>query len=1072
MANFHRLTVPSYFGGLPGGYDYINNATSGTPSNADGAKGSGVNAGTYFIAFGEDATSNDANRPAQALAQNTDYLDNLMRTDLVQVIRTGTSTVTGSPQTSIVLTGSNNIWLGSGGYTLQDLFHITDSNGRDIEVTGTKVVVSSISGGTVGGGFATANVSLTLNVGIPVGVIFQVYYCQRTNLATLPVDAMTLPFMRNALQSVDGSVVDFVAQISAPGTLGSSVTSLAAYSFETPDGTRLAKTNNFYLDCDPTDAGDAVRNYIFRTRKASVSRTLATLKDDPGSTLYTGLTGVLQTDTAVGYGTLGTFFFQDENLGSAPSGVDPIWALTSATSAQGDQFPRMFDVPVSSALGAVAPSLLHYVNGRWETTCGDGTTSFGDFNGANCIHAAIAYAASVSVTKLNIRLKSGAYTATTFSAVTGDVRVEGVSAAQTVVTGQISGGLNGIFTLSPGAHLWLSNISFVYSSGQRAAVYGEAGSALFADDCVFNDMGVNLLNPGIYNDIATLYLRRCAFELSTPSTVGVLLQFSDNNAADHQGFYFDNCSFIVDDEITPVRILGSSSANGTVSYVRFNACFYNLGGTATVSGHLTTNTGVLEVNANGGNNRLVVEDLTWQDCNVLVSTRSANVVLCRITPVALGDNSTSHLAIIGIVTIRGGNWSQSNGDTQISPFLIAANQIIVEDVLFTGTQGTGGGPSSEDIYVLDGNTYATADWAQFIFAPGAQVVTAEDNRLNITNCGFFGFEQNSNSGDIWIYCGQITQIDGITVTGYAGGGSGTVPNSRFRVQAGNVFNWASTIGYIRGLTMVGSILGTASQYTNSAGGEGGILMMMPTLFGTSGGSDQPRLNIESVYIRGFTGSSHYDDGIVLSNLTTYSGTRPTWNYNFIDCQVFGQFHGLVLYGVSGSTGNGNNSSVADNMSIIRGNYSSSHDSGIVLNPDYYGTCLVDGARCQGNGGYGFATSPLQWNYVVINNPLLVVVNCGWFDNLNSNGQAFFQSTTSGDFPHLSVDNNMAFNGGSQDHIRIQYETGIALPTTASVGNGTWWLYHAETTITGGATNTMGYANGVGMMENSAYLKTP
>ena len=42
---FHRLTVPSYYGGLPGGYDYINNAVSGTPANANGVLPSGPNTG-------------------------------------------------------------------------------------------------------------------------------------------------------------------------------------------------------------------------------------------------------------------------------------------------------------------------------------------------------------------------------------------------------------------------------------------------------------------------------------------------------------------------------------------------------------------------------------------------------------------------------------------------------------------------------------------------------------------------------------------------------------------------------------------------------------------------------------------------------------------------------------------------------------------------------------------------------------------------------------------------------------------------------------------------------------------
>ena len=62
-AVFHRLAVPTYFGGLPAGYDYVNNATSGTPAYANGALTGGTNVGSYFVGFDDDATSANANRP-------------------------------------------------------------------------------------------------------------------------------------------------------------------------------------------------------------------------------------------------------------------------------------------------------------------------------------------------------------------------------------------------------------------------------------------------------------------------------------------------------------------------------------------------------------------------------------------------------------------------------------------------------------------------------------------------------------------------------------------------------------------------------------------------------------------------------------------------------------------------------------------------------------------------------------------------------------------------------------------------------------------------------------------------
>jgi hypothetical protein len=195
---FHRLAVPVYFGGLPAGYDYINNAISGTPANADNAKIGGPNAGTYFIAFGEDATSSDANRPNLALAQNTDFIDNILHNDLA--VNTRTADVTpGAPVASITITGPG-IFIGGVGDTLPDLFHITDNNDDDIDVSGTQVIVASITGGTLGGGFSTGNITLTLNISIPSSQTYRVWYGSRSNLANLPADAFTTLRIGSAVQ--------------------------------------------------------------------------------------------------------------------------------------------------------------------------------------------------------------------------------------------------------------------------------------------------------------------------------------------------------------------------------------------------------------------------------------------------------------------------------------------------------------------------------------------------------------------------------------------------------------------------------------------------------------------------------------------------------------------------------------------------------------------------------------------------------------------------------------------------------------------------------------------------------
>jgi hypothetical protein len=1073
MPNFHRLTVPSYFGGLPSGFDYINNATSGTPAIANGVLSYGPNIGSYFVGFGDDGTSGDANRPAQALAQNTDYLDNVLHDDLVQLIRSGDTTVSGSPQTSITLSGAGTIWLGSGGYALQDLFHIVDSTERDIEVSGTKVVVASIaSGGSVGGGFASGSVTLTLNVGIPVGVTWRIYSCQRTNLTSLPIDALTLPFMRNA-DSVDGSVVDLVAQISNPHTLGSSVAGLQAYRFQGPDGTRLAKNATLFFDADPADSGATVRQFKWTTREQSTNRQVAALYDDPTSTLFTGLTGILQMDTGIGFSSLGTFFFQDANLSSAGASLNKTWGLTSTNASYGDQFPRIFDVPVTfNMIGAQAPSLLNYVNGRWETTCGDGTVSFGDFTGPQSVHAAITYAASVGVgvTNLNIKLKAGTYNFTSFVSLPAncDVVIEGVSPTQTILQGNVAGFTqNALFNLSSG-RLWLKNMTMQWASGQQFAVIGSAGTSLFMDTVVVNNLGIIMTNPGTYQKVAAIFCRNCNFVPSTAGVVQWLLTFNDNDAASHNGLYFEDCAWQCSDETVPMRIVGGTTGGRTnIERLRFQGCKYVLGGTATASGHLTHNTGVLEINPNGGNGLLCLHDISWVDCFPVSSTTAANAPLARIYSVALGDNTGTNTAIIERVEIRGGRWECNQGAaTAISPVLISAQETVIEDVIFIGCAFGSGGQSSEDVNLIDGVTYSIADWAQFIFAPGAQTVSqiSKDIRLSIRNTSFKQFQQYSNSGDVWLILGAGTWIDGMMVTDYATGGGGALPNARVKVQCGIAPNYGAGGGSIKHLTMYGAAAGSSAGWTSQTTGSSALLMVLPNAYNVT--SEFDPLVFERLILAGFTGAgSNNDDGVVLRNLT--GDTTVGWGYSFVDCTVTGNFHNLIMYGYA-SSGSGNNGQMLKGFSIIRGVYSFAQQTGIVLNPDYVGDVLIDGVRAKNNAHMGLTVSPKNWG-ASSRSVTFTCVNSKFHDNLSGAGQCQFLANSG--VPYIVFLGNSCMLNGALDSAQFQQAGNTTINSTEDLGNA-FWIYGVNTGIFGSSTNTMTYLSASGMVNNVAKLLTP
>lgn len=214
---FHRLATPTYFGGLPSGYDYINNPSAngdaGVPAFADNKKASGVNAGSYWVTFGEDGTSNDVNRGFKALSENTDTLDNLMRRDLALTARTADVTA-GSAVNSVVIAGQ--VFVGTSGVSnTQDqrdqLISVLDSNDNELLVGSTKIQASLIHDGSsvnvvgtqTSGFFSSPTVNF--NVAIPSGTTYRLYYGFRGNLATLPQDAFTNIKIRGA-QEIEAGV--------------------------------------------------------------------------------------------------------------------------------------------------------------------------------------------------------------------------------------------------------------------------------------------------------------------------------------------------------------------------------------------------------------------------------------------------------------------------------------------------------------------------------------------------------------------------------------------------------------------------------------------------------------------------------------------------------------------------------------------------------------------------------------------------------------------------------------------------------------------------------------------------
>ena len=370
MGKFHRFVDPSYtsaptlstpdapvtFDGID--YDRLNVTATGTGPGAAAAAGyktgSAVNTGTYFIAFGEDATSAQSNRGLKALAENTDHLDDLLHRDVAVVVRKVlVASGHGGVATDSVGTGT---FVGTdGAYPIDKLFQVLDQNDREIfnATTGAKIYVSSITGATIGDGFSTGAVTLVFSESIPDTQAYRIYYATRSTPATFPKDAMSFVDVR-AVAQVSAEVENLFRIIQAPTAVG--------HVWNTTPYTTLY------------DAAKSGLNERYRRSTATLSTSLAWA---PAHLVHAG-------SLDVNYAGGGSLIERDGvaptsvDTGSAAS-VDPFNALWRAVNANGGVanlpigylYEGAFSTPhVSNGPSAGRASFLHVTPFEWLTHTG------------------------------------------------------------------------------------------------------------------------------------------------------------------------------------------------------------------------------------------------------------------------------------------------------------------------------------------------------------------------------------------------------------------------------------------------------------------------------------------------------------------------------------------------------------------------------------------------------------------------------------------------------------------------------------------------------------------------------
>ena len=382
---FHRRSTPTYFGGLPAGYDYINNPAlngdPGAPAPADGKKAAGVNQGTYFVAFGEDATSSNTNRGLEALADNTDLFDNLFRTSQVYVSKVD-ATAAGATS-SVVLTG--DVYVGG---SLETPAIVNDqetrnrlikvvyaANDNEIEVSGVRVVATLIHDGANNNqvgvpatGFFT-NPTITLSPAIPDTTQYRIYFLLRRSL----YDIITLSpgrfFMEQlkTIESVPASVQTALRTLHAASGQAwdagwdSTIRALAASGLNERYRRKKGEPASFNFD---TPGDGAV---IDRDGRAPESTTIGSPNVsllDPINALWIsragGDRGNGSTPTGAGAGVTGYVAYESRR--SVAGAANPEGGAVLSAANFISVWPHDFTSAITNVKTQVTPALIGMVN--------------------------------------------------------------------------------------------------------------------------------------------------------------------------------------------------------------------------------------------------------------------------------------------------------------------------------------------------------------------------------------------------------------------------------------------------------------------------------------------------------------------------------------------------------------------------------------------------------------------------------------------------------------------------------------------------------------------------------------
>jgi hypothetical protein len=657
---FHRLVLPVYpftpAPLLPAGYDWVNNLpASPAQAPADSAKVGGVFNGSYFIDFGEDAISNYGNRAHKALAENTDYLDDILNSSVPRV--TKTDGVAAVPTGSVVLAG--DIFVGELGTpptseSARRLISVVNSvTGNElVSTTGTPIYVDRIEdglGASVIGSSWFMNPTVFFNTNLPAGTNYRLMHSVRSSYKEIVVSGPLLSgFVYSTIRSahsVPGEVVKFLVE----GTRRDVALELKAFQttlIETPTlGNPLYGAGPNTLDVHVDAQNVHATGGKFRISFDAGGSYPLSLVENNGAGRLTHLAT-----------TESTFRFYDPNIATM-STPNPI-PLSSNTAGQGDAYLRVLEVDPTT-IGPI-PSIFQQVNARWTVTVGDGVKTFGDYNGINAINDVLTDCVALNVLRhLVILVKEGTYNGFAVNPSTlFELRIEGVGElgfCHIDLAATIDA------TVGNAPKVVFRNLSF---GSVGPATLGTFSRGVVLEDCVLTNLGVALL-ASVSSELTLCRITRCSIR---PSTVPAIW-FQAAAGVVCEGILVEDSFVEMQGKVPVLRTTLPVPGVATIQNIRFHRCTLRLFGASIVANNPDQNVGVWEPTYPVLGATMQVTNIEWRDCAVLANwTLAENASILLLVPV----NDAAMLSWTRVIqfTIDGGTWSCPRQNTTLTPFYI------------------------------------------------------------------------------------------------------------------------------------------------------------------------------------------------------------------------------------------------------------------------------------------------------------------------------------------------------------------------------------------------------------------